>query len=172
MNQRLAIQATRDGLTGLLNRREADDCLRRQISRARRTNDLLSCAIIDIDGFKHVNDTAGHVAGDAVIRHVAHTLLGVMRDEDHVFRIGGDEFLVVFPCTGTEGTALAMERLRKTIEQTAIEVEGWKIQVKVTVGVAGFTSGIGNHEDFLREADLALYAAKQAGRNRVLIQAA
>ncbi len=166
-DQKLEALATRDSLTGLFNRREAMTRMREQIAAARRYNQPLMCAMFDIDQFKIVNDTAGHLVGDAAIRHVAHSLLRLVRDCDQVFRLGGDEFLVIFPNTILPGAVQSMERFRAIISQTPVEQKGWAVDISVSVGVADLVHRIGTPEDLLARADSALYAAKQAGRNTV-----
>jgi two-component system, cell cycle response regulator len=167
LNQKLEALATRDALTGLFNRREAMTHLRSEIAASRRYNQPLTCALIDIDQFKIVNDTAGHLVGDTAIRHVSNSLLRFVRDCDQVYRLGGDEFLVLFPNTTVTGAMLSMERFRATITTAPIEEQGWAVDISVSIGVADLAHRIGTPEDFLARADTALDAAKQAGRNTV-----
>ncbi len=161
--------STRDGLTGLANRRHLDERLAAEVAFARRHGAPLAIAIADVDHFKRVNDTYGHPAGDAVLRSVAKTLGQVVREEDVVGRYGGEEFLVVFRATELVRAMTAAGRLRAAIEATAIPVAGGpSIGITASFGVASLACCTSPEVDVLvRRADARLYAAKNAGRNRV-----
>jgi two-component system cell cycle response regulator len=153
-------QSRTDVLTGLHNRRHVEEQLQAQESAARRHGYPLAVLVVDVDRFKQVNDSLGHAAGDDVLRTVARTLRGTARFEDVVGRWGGEEFVVLAPYTDVAaGTALA-ERLRAAV---AAETGG------VTVSVGGAASGAPTVTDLLVTADANLYAAKDSGRNRVVV---
>jgi two-component system, cell cycle response regulator len=154
-----------DALTGLPNRREMEERLVATASAARRHHHSSTLLMVDVDHFKSVNDTRGHEAGDVVLRAVATGLADVCRLEDSAGRWGGEEFLVIAPMTDLTGGMRLGERIRRRICDTAVPVEdGPPVEVTVSVGVASGDAG----EALLAEADAALYAAKRAGRNRVL----
>jgi diguanylate cyclase (GGDEF)-like protein len=161
-------QATHDGLTGLLNRTAILEMLQKELARAAREGHAVSLLMVDIDRFKLVNDTHGHAAGDAVLRETAHRMREAIRTYDGVGRYGGEEFLIVLPgCDGESAVAQA-ERIRETVAASPYFTGQRSIAVTCSIGassraVPGETDG----EPLLREADLALYAAKGHGRNRV-----
>lgn len=155
-----------DVVTGLPNRRHLLEHLEAENSAALRRNEVLALLMIDVDLFKNVNDRFGHDRGDVVLHIVAQRLASACRVEDVAGRWGGEEFLVVAPATDLEGAKALGERMREAVAEDPIVVEGaGDIVVTVSVGVV---SGIGAVDDLLREADNALYAAKQLGRNRVV----
>jgi diguanylate cyclase len=174
-NAELEALARRDGLTGLHNRRSADERLAAEALRHHRSGNGWAVALIDIDHFKRVNDTHGHAAGDEVLRAVAHTLAGQVRQSDLVARHGGEEFLLLMPETGAEGAQTLCDKLRRAVAalQVALpEAPGRSLQVTVSIGLAAWQPVCdGPPADtaaLLAEADRALYAAKQGGRNRVV----
>jgi diguanylate cyclase (GGDEF)-like protein len=164
-------RAMTDDLTGLANRRELMASLERATASALRNDRPLALAIIDIDHFKNVNDTHGHPAGDAVIRKIALTATEVMRAQDTVGRLGGEEFAVVLPDCSAQDALAACERLRVAIRETDLELEtGHRMFVTLSVGIA--VLGQGDHAaDMIARADAALYNAKHGGRDRVLLAA-
>jgi two-component system cell cycle response regulator len=165
LQDQLLNQATRDSLTGLLNHEAILEILQRESRRALRNKTPLAVIMADMDHFKNINDTHGHLAGDSVLRETAKALRGCLRSYDSVGRYGGEEFLIVAPdCSETEAAHLA-ERLRKAVRETADASPG-AFPVTVSFGVADTSAGH-RPEDVLRAADRALYAAKKAGRNRV-----
>ncbi len=161
--------STRDGLTGLCNRRHLDERIVAEVAFARRHDVPLSVAIADIDHFKRVNDTHGHPAGDAVLRAVARTMAGAVRVEDLVGRYGGEEFLVILRGVALESAMTAAGRLRAAIERAAIALpDGSPIHVTASFGVASLRCCESpDVASLVRRADARLYAAKNAGRNRV-----
>ena len=164
-NSELDAISRTDALTGLPNRREMEERLVATASAARRHHHSSTLLMVDVDHFKSVNDTRGHEAGDVVLRAVATGLSDVCRAEDSAGRWGGEEFLVIAPMTDLTGGMRLGERIRSRICDTAVPVEdGPPVEVTVSVGVASGDAG----EALLAEADAALYAAKRAGRNRVL----
>ncbi len=167
--RRLYEASVADPLTGVYNRQFLDERLRAEHSYASRHGTPLSVLFVDADHFKHVNDTPGHAAGDEVLRRIAHALRETVRSEDLVARIGGEEFVVVLRGIPESGVLAAAERVRACVEALAIEHEGARIPVTVSVGAATCSPErpVGSPEALVAMADAALYRAKEAGRNRV-----
>ncbi len=166
-NQDLEQISRIDPLTGALNRRTLMELFDQEWDRAYRYRNQLSCALLDIDFFKKVNDTHGHAAGDHIIRGVAETLMAHCRACDSVGRHGGEEFCILLPQTDETGAAEWAERVRKTIEQRSFDVDGKEISVRVSIGVCGWQRA-GDPENLVHLADEALLLAKESGRNRVV----
>jgi diguanylate cyclase (GGDEF)-like protein len=166
--EELNIQSNTDGLTGLFNRRHFFTLAEREFQRARRFSRSLSVIMLDIDHFKRVNDTYGHAAGDQVLIEIAHRMRASIRNIDVLGRYGGEEFAMVLPETELPGAGLLAERLRKTIAATVVNTVGGPVTVTVSMGVAPFAPEVADFTALIHNADLALYAAKQAGRNQVL----
>ncbi|MEX2261956.1 MAG: diguanylate cyclase [Bryobacteraceae bacterium] len=167
IQEALSEQAARDPLTGLLNRRAIFDIFHRELDRARREGKPLAVVMADLDRFKQVNDTYGHLGGDAVLAEAARRMKASMRSYDHVGRYGGEEFLIVLPGCDTRTGAIQAERLRQEVAQP-ISVSGEEITVTCSYGVASTADVPGWEMDTLvRLADDALYRAKRKGRNRV-----
>ncbi|MEO0321522.1 MAG: GGDEF domain-containing protein [Myxococcota bacterium] len=158
--------ASTDALTGLGNRRAVD----RFVKRHKLSHDAVGVVALDIDHFKQVNDTHGHDAGDMVLRHVAETLRQELRGNDHAYRVGGEEFLVVLSGTDREGAAATAERLREQVERQLLRIEGATLKVTVSAGVALWGGGT-SFQRASKAADVALYEAKRGGRNRVVTAA-
>jgi len=154
-----------DQLTCLPNRRQVIKTLQTEVMRAERYNVNLSISMIDIDHFKKINDSYGHTVGDQVLFQLANTLQTSVRDSDTVGRYGGEEFLVVLPSTRLKQAMEQAARLCKTIRETEINV-GEPIHLTVSIGVAEYRHGQENWQKFLSRADMALYAAKNAGRDQ------
>lgn len=166
LHEQLVAQATHDSLTGLLNRSAILEALQKELKRSVREKNPVAVIMTDLDHFKHVNDTYGHLVGDAVLREAARRLGASLRAYDSVGRYGGEEFLVIAPnCNLTGGADLA-ERLRESICGVPIDASGEAITATMSFGVAA-TCEIKQVNKLLRTADEALYAAKKAGRNRV-----
>jgi diguanylate cyclase (GGDEF)-like protein len=166
LNAELDNLARKDGLTGLYNRRAADDRLAEELARHRRTGASLAVLLGDIDRFKAINDLHGHQIGDEVIKEVARRLAGVCRNTDFVARFGGEEFLVLMPETEPPGARIAAEKLRAAIEDEPIG----GLQVTLSLGIAGSAEKLPDVATMLQTADQALYAAKAAGRNCVVMR--
>jgi diguanylate cyclase (GGDEF)-like protein len=160
--------ATTDHLTNLLNRRAFLEATEREIRRAHRYGQPLTLLMLDVDHFKHINDTCGHPAGDEVLRRIAATCRRLLRDEDLTGRLGGEEFAITLVQAPIEAAALVAERLRRTIGELLIEFGGRQIAVTVSVGVAEFGMDADNLSRLVSVADERLYAAKNGGRNRVV----
>ena len=166
---RLYESGLRDPLTGLPNRRQLDESLRVELSFARRHGTDLSLLIADIDRFKMVNDTYGHLVGDVVLHHVAQVLSTTVRIEDLVARFGGEEFVVIARSTALVGATQLAERLRAAIEGRLAQVEGRALRVTASFGVASLACvAEASAAALLARADERLYEAKERGRNRVV----
>jgi diguanylate cyclase (GGDEF)-like protein len=163
--------ATRDALTGAYNRRHLLDVLRREVARAQRVGAPLAVCLLDLDHFKRINDTCGHAAGDAVLRHFAMLATSGLRAVDVFGRFGGEEFMLILPDTDARGAAAVAERIRAAAEQEAFPGVLAGDQVTVTIGVAGRARDESG-DALTARADLALYRGKDAGRNRVVESAA
>jgi hemerythrin len=170
-NQRLEDMALTDVLTGLPNRRHAMRRLHSEWQQALTHGEPLSCMMIDADGFKLINDTQGHDAGDEVLRQLAHQLRDAARNDDAVFRLGGDEFLIICPATPLEGAKLAAEKIRGQVAAMRVPAGQGEWRGSVSVGVAALDAAMGNVEDLLKASDAAVYQAKRNGRNCVAIWA-
>lgn len=158
-------QASLDGLTGLANRRAADDRLRGEFLRMKRSASRYAVLMVDIDHFKQVNDSHGHAVGDEVLRQVAVAIVRSVRETDFVARFGGEEFLVVLPDTDSAGARTLAEKIRLAVAGTGMPVAG---PVYVSVGVAMAGPDDEDEAVAVALADARLYAAKAAGRNRVM----
>ena len=157
-----------DALTGLYNRRNLDVHLEREFLRAKRYKNDLSVAVIDIDFFKKVNDTYGHLCGDYVLKEVAYLIMETFRKTDLVFRYGGEEFVALLTETSLESALIPLERLRSRIENYQFKYNNTPIKVTVSIGVNANKENIETASEFLDCADKALYYAKQHGRNQVI----
>ncbi len=168
---RLARLSRHDALTGLLNRRAIDELLRQEEQRVRRFSSLagatLAVLMIDVDHFKRLNDSRGHAAGDRALQHLAAVMGGQLRDIDHLGRWGGEEFLALLPATtGAEAVVLA-ERLCERVRSASLICDGLPLTLTTSVGVAEWQGPRDSLEALLGRADVALYAAKNEGRDRV-----
>lgn len=171
--RKLVEGALQDPLTGLFNRRMLEDRLGSELAGALRHGRLVSILMIDIDHFKAVNDTYGHLAGDEVLRMVAATIRATLRKEDFVARFGGEEFVVIARETALDGAQLLAERIRRAVERSRCVWQDHELSATVSVGVtvstlpARFVPGE-TERQLLDAADRALYRAKQEGRNLVV----
>ncbi len=165
-------RALEDGLTGLYNRRAFDDQLARAVAQQDRKQGRLAVLLLDVDHFKKLNDTYGHPAGDAALKAVARTLKRVVRRGDSAARYGGEEFVVILPDTDEAGGLRLAERARAALEGGSLVFEGATIRFTASFGLALWPQDGQEPESLLAAADRALYAAKQAGRNRVVTAAA
>ncbi len=167
-HQRLVASALRDPLTRLFNKRYLLDRLDCELRFARRHVTSLSLLMLDLDRFKELNERHGHLAGDAVLAHLAGVLQKAVRNEDVVARFGGEELAVVLRSGGLDQATALGERLRRLAETTVTRYRGLELAVTVSVGVAGYPSTRAETVDQLVEAaDQALVRAKREGRNRV-----
>jgi two-component system cell cycle response regulator len=167
-HENLLSSALRDGLTKLFNKRYLLDRLDSELKFAHRHETALSLLMLDLDHFKETNDTHGHLAGDALLTHLATTLTKAVRNEDVIARFGGEEFAIVLRAIGIEPATQTAERLRRHIEQTVVPFQNHELRATVSIGVAGVPSTRAKTvEELVEAADLALYRAKHAGRNKV-----
>ncbi len=168
----LRIQATRDALTGVWNRAAIVDQVRQELSRAGRERTSISIIMADLDHFKKINDTYGHMAGDAVLREATRRMQSVLRIYDQIGRYGGEEFLIILPgCNKSVAFAIA-DRLRKSIGEEAVNTPEGIIHVTCSLGVTVVDEA--KEEDIdqiIKVADTELYRAKEGGRNRVEVLA-
>ena len=163
-------RADRDGLTGLFNRRSFDARLDQELKRHMRHKEGFVLLMADLDHFKRVNDTFGHLAGDAALRHVSHCLESGLRSTDFLARYGGEEFAIILPHTGQSQAWMLAERLRRRLAGAELRYGGQAIPVTVSMGLATFVPGqAATPASLISQADQALYAAKNSGRNRVSI---
>ncbi len=170
LRESLREQALRDALTGLFNRRHFDDALHHESSRAERTGEPLTLALLDIDHFKAYNDEHGHEAGDAVLRAVAAQLQRFGRAYDVACRIGGEELAVLMPRAALAEARARLEQLRARVAAQPVQHRGAALPpVTVSIGIAALAQPPGTRADLLRRADVALYAAKHGGRDRVAV---
>lgn len=168
LHEQLIAAATYDFLTGVRNRAAIFSVFEAELVRCHREERPLGVILADIDKFKAVNDTAGHLAGDAVLRAVAKQIAGCVRTYDAVGRYGGEEFLIALPGSPAEALHARAEQIRERIASTPIETEAGPINVTVSLGATVARPGaVARVEDLLRVADSALYRAKSLGRNRV-----
>ncbi len=172
LNRTLEVQAMRDALTGLFNRRAFDEIAFREISGASRNRQAISVIMLDIDHFKQVNDEFGHAAGDAVLCAAAATLRRSLRDEDFLCRWGGDEFCALLPRARGDQAESAVRRILMAIEELQFAVDGKIIPIQLSAGIMT-DEGEGLDFGFLvRLADDAMYRAKKTGRNRFAVSLA
>jgi len=165
LQARLRDEATRDSLTGLFNRRFLEETLAREFQRAEREKSTVCLIMMDIDGFKAFNDTYGHDAGDLLLKKLGEFLTSEVRSSDVSCRYGGEEFLIVLPGTQLPKGYERAEHLRTTFLSLDIEHLGVKLKATLSVGVAAYPRHGDTWEKVVHAADLAMYAAKSAGRN-------
>ncbi len=161
--------AIMDGLTGLYNKRYFSETLDREIARSRRYSRPLSLIIFDIDFFKTINDNYGHLAGDHILKELGEIFLSRVRREELVARYGGEEFVILLPETNKENASRVAELLRQRVEAHTFVFAGKKIHVTVSGGVSEALECNYDLNEFIKTADERLYAAKRAGRNRVMM---
>jgi len=161
--------ATLDPLTRLANRRHFLELFERELQRSLRHRRPLALLIVDLDHFKAINDGHGHVIGDVVLEQVGATLQSAARGEAIAARIGGEEFAIALPEHEPDASLAVAEEVRSAVEAMPLQLAGARCTVTVSIGVAAWRPGMEKTSDLLRAADEALYRAKQAGRNRVVV---
>jgi len=167
-NERLQKMTFTDEMTGIFNYRFVKKQLDIEVQRAHRYVKPLSLCIIDVDNFKEINDKYGHPVGDTVLREIAQILTQSTRSVDFVGRYAGDEFVIIFPDTQLQDAVRLCDRIRKTVADQTMDVQGKKVHVTLSMGLADFDAKKRSTADSLIEAaDLRLYQAKRSGRNRV-----
>ncbi len=168
--QQMLDAALRDGLTRCYNKKFFQDRLETEFAYAKRHNTLLSLVMFDVDFFKRVNDTYGHLAGDAVLVHLARITQATIRTEDVLARYGGEEFAVISRGIPLLNAGVLGERLRARVEEENFDYQGTRLPVTISVGVAGLPEANASvPSELVRDADSALYEAKKSGRNRVCL---
>ncbi|HET7621233.1 MAG TPA: sensor domain-containing diguanylate cyclase [Gemmatimonadaceae bacterium] len=167
--EEVTARAATDELTGLPNRRMFDERLKQHLAECDRFDQVLSLILCDVDHFKQVNDQHGHRSGDLVLAAIARALGHGIRNIDICARYGGEEFAILLPQTPVERARDVAERLRKTVEALRVPIDGGMISVTASFGVACYPTSGGGRESLFLTADRALYAAKDAGRNKVMI---
>ena len=158
---------TVDGLTQIYNKRYFTETLERELSRSHRYRRELSLIMFDIDHFKQINDTYGHLAGDYVLKHLAQVIKAKIRREDMMARFGGEEFAIVLPEIDNYNALQFAEKIRKLVVATKFRFEDADIDVKISVGVATAQPEETDVNEFIKRADALLYEAKKSGRNKV-----
>lgn len=166
--EQLNIAVMTDPLTGLHNRRYMTQAIEQEKLRFKRTERPFALIIADIDHFKVVNDTYGHECGDEVLKQVSRTILGLLREQDHVARWGGEEFLVMLPETGLKGAESVADKLRMAVAETVAKGPDGGVKVTMTFGVAEFSNMV-SVDEIIKNADNALYQGKETGRNKVVV---
>lgn len=163
----LADQARTDSLTGALNRRAMEEAALRETARSVRYGHGLCMIVLDVDHFKHLNDTRGHAAGDCALQALVHQVKIMLRKNDLIARTGGEEFTILLPDTSADAGIVAAERVRQAIEGLEVPFENEPIRFTISAGVAQFDPSQGGWENMMRRADSAMYEAKELGRNSV-----
>jgi diguanylate cyclase (GGDEF)-like protein len=168
MLEHLQSLASTDGLTGLINRREFNQRLVAEMARSRRHSSALSLAIFDIDHFKHINDQFGHPVGDRILRELGQMILQNIREHDIAARYGGEEFALILPETPIDAAVELMERLRALMARTVFCLPDQPLGLTISIGVGFFEPDDDVMFSLVERADVALYAAKNNGRNQVV----
>lgn len=169
LHEQLKVLAERDGLTGLLNRRQLDELLPGLLTEMKLKDRSLSVIMMDMDHFKRINDTYGHRAGDAMLKAFADLIRAYVRGEDMAFRFGGEEFVLLMPKATLSVAAERAEQLRQAFAGLVVSEGGYHLNTTLSLGVAAYPDHGAQADELLRLADTALYAAKAAGRNRVCV---
>lgn len=165
--ERLSESSNRDGLTGIYNRRYLEQRLATEFDRSKRYGGHFSFMLFDLDHFKKVNDTYGHLAGDAVLCAISQRINSLLRTVDVLGRYGGEEFGVILPSVNLEGAIVVAEKLKQIVAQTPVIFKETAIPITVSIGVTEFKTETPNYEHLIHYADIALYFGKENGRNRV-----
>ena len=158
-----------DSLTGLYTRRTFDDMFLLETERATRYGLELSVLFFDLDDFKMINDTFGHLAGDETLKHVARIITSELRTIDIAVRYGGEEIVVVLPETGKIDAFVVGERIRESVESTKLDYKGQNISLTISGGIASFPIDATDTENLIKNSDIAVYKAKETGKNNIVI---
>lgn len=167
VNEKLARISQMDGLTNLFNRSHWERCFQLEYKRWIRSQNTSCLVMLDIDHFKNINDTYGHIVGDEVIRDLALSVNKGVRETDVTGRYGGEEFAILLVDTSIDNALVFAERLRKDISDKVINYNGHKIKYTVSIGIAEVSSDMKTYESWIEAADSALYKSKEQGRNQV-----
>ncbi|KKL46819.1 hypothetical protein LCGC14_2341740 [marine sediment metagenome] len=165
--QALHKQAITDELTGLFNRNHLNMVLSQEIARERRYGKRFGLLLIDIDHFKKINDCVGHVGGDVILQQVSQAIKSQLRSSDLPFRYGGDEFLLILPNTHLEGAHQAANQIMTSLNKAMSDTSDQEVSPKLSIGAASYRHGE-SHEELIRRVDIALYEAKNNGRNCIV----
>jgi diguanylate cyclase (GGDEF)-like protein len=170
LRELLRNQSIRDPLTGLFNRRYLEESLNRELHRANRTRRSVSLVMLDLDHFKHFNDTFGHQVGDILLKEVANVIKGRVRAGDLACRFGGEEFSLIIAEIDTAGTYRCVDNIRDAIKHLSLHHRGQTLgTITVSAGIATYPAHGESAEDLVRAADEALYRAKKAGRDCIVV---
>jgi len=168
-NARLYHIAITDELTHLYTQRFFRTSVEKQFLQFEAYGEKMALLLIDIDNFKMINDSYGHVAGDSVLKNFSQVLLSAVRENDLAFRYGGEEFTVILPSTDKSGALVVAERIRKEVEGTIFEADDVKLRISVSIGISICPDHAVSVKDLIMKADRSLYAAKQSGKNKVIM---
>jgi diguanylate cyclase (GGDEF)-like protein len=170
LRELLRNQSIRDPLTGLFNRRYLEESLSRELNRASRTGRTVSLVMLDLDHFKHFNDTFGHQVGDILLKEVAGVIKSRVRGGDLACRYGGEEFSLIIAEVDSEGTYKCVESIRELIKHLSLHHRGQTLgTITISAGIATFPTHAGTMEDLMRCADESLYRAKKSGRDCIWV---
>jgi len=162
--------AALDPLTGIYNRRFGMQRLTEEFSRSIRSGDPLGLLMLDLDHFKAVNDTYGHLVGDRVLQTVVRSVRKILREGDVLMRYGGEEFIILLPGAGRDDVVMMGERVRRTVAEAEITEGGQRIPITISIGGSGLPDKVATQpQDLIAVADAALYASKEAGRDRCIV---
>ncbi len=168
-NEELAILSKTDGLTQLFNRTHWEQCLLTEHKRWSRSRHPSSLVMLDIDHFKLVNDTYGHMVGDEVIKHLSVLIKTHARETDICGRYGGEEFAILLADTQLNNAYVFAERLRKAVNDSVVVLGELKLKYTISLGVSEVGDNTHNHETWIENADLSLYSSKETGRNKTTL---
>jgi len=166
---RLRELSRRDSLTGIYNRSFFIELAERELIRTLRYGDIFSIAILDVDNFKLVNDTYGHLAGDKVLQILSQICLQNLRQSDTIARFGGDEFVILFPYADKSHVSECLERIRRIVASTPVKYDGQSIRFTVSAGCTAYQNEYTELDLVLQQADNALYRAKELGKDRIIL---
>lgn len=166
--KRLEEMAIRDPLTGLYNMRHFHTILDDEISRSERYEHTFCLLFLDIDHFKQVNDTYGHLYGDYILKELGGIMGSVLRNTTRLFRYGGEEFVIILPETSLQDASQTIDRLMKKVRHHIFREEDNEVQITISIGVAAYPQHATRKNDLIQHADMALYEAKSGGRNKAV----
>jgi len=167
--ERVKAEAKQDSLTKLLNKKSFEKILQEYINIYKKYKKIFSLILLDLDNFKQINDTYGHVIGDEVLKHVANVLKQYLRDKDIIARVGGEEFAILLPDVDITIAFKIADRLRNILENRIIVIDRKPIKITASFGIIEINEKINSYKDILQLVDIALYKAKKSGKNRVII---